>query len=112
MVNDTTVWHERNRAMNPNHYSALFPLSYLSSSILGKVTDNYGAGIWYNVDQTVSTSQHPNRLIKYGVISTKNILADLNEWKWLYVSGRLHKPVTIIKDNTLIRESMRCVICT
>ena len=34
------------------------------------------------------------QLVKYGVISVQDLMEDLMQWKWLYVSGRLHKPVS------------------
>ena len=37
---------------------------------------------------------HPTQLVKYGVISVQDLVDDLMQWKWLYVSGRLHKPVS------------------
>lgn len=33
------------------------------------------------------------RLIKYGVVSTQTLCEDLQTWKTLYLSGRMHKPV-------------------
>jgi hypothetical protein len=35
--------------------------------------------------------------IKYGIISTDALCTDLLDWATLYVSGRLHKPVRIVK---------------
>ena len=35
------------------------------------------------------------QVIKYGVICLEDLLDDLKTWKWLYTSGRLHKPVRL-----------------
>ena len=109
VVNDTAQWHQENRALHRSHYSPIFPLPYLPASVFGRITDDYGAAIWYNVDATISTARHSARPIKYGVISVANAMADLQEWKWLYIDGRLHKPVSIMKDNPVIRSAMRSV---
>lgn len=45
------------------------------------------------------------RLIKYGVVSTKTICADLYDWKTLYLSGRMHKPVHFLSSNEQIRTA-------
>ncbi|KAJ0407581.1 hypothetical protein ATCC90586_006224 [Pythium insidiosum] len=37
-----------------------------------------------------------NRLIKYGVVSTDTLCRDLTDWSSLYLSGRMHKPVSIL----------------
>eukprot|EP01138_Halocafeteria_seosinensis_P003408 gb/GECG01003484.1/.p1 GENE.gb/GECG01003484.1/~~gb/GECG01003484.1/.p1 ORF type:complete len:111 (+),score=8.98 gb/GECG01003484.1/:1-333(+) len=44
---------------------------------------------------TVRGIHEPQQLMKYGVISSAALLDDLNNWKTLYVAGRLHKPVHI-----------------
>lgn len=61
-----------------------------------------GAGVYYNpyVDFEGQT-------IKYGVISTGDLIKDLEEWTHLYVAGRLHKPVTILKSDGKINKSIR-----
>jgi translocator assembly and maintenance protein 41 len=45
-----------------------------------------------------STSQ----LIKYGVISTDTLCEDMMDWSTLYVAGRMHKPVRIIRPDARI----------
>ncbi len=34
------------------------------------------------------------QLFKYGVVSLDDLCDDLTEWTSLYVSGRMHKPVS------------------
>jgi translocator assembly and maintenance protein 41 len=57
------------------------------------------------------TPSFPERLMKYGVICRQNFLDDLLNWRFLYVAGRLHKPVRIMKlaaneDDAEINSSM------
>uniref|UniRef100_A0A0N5CB25 Phosphatidate cytidylyltransferase, mitochondrial n=1 Tax=Strongyloides papillosus TaxID=174720 RepID=A0A0N5CB25_STREA len=63
-----------------------------------KVTNiqaNYGAHVYYNI--VVKSNR---RMIKYGVISTYDTLQHLLDWRWLYVSGRLQKPVLNVLSPT------------
>ena len=88
-VNDPTSWHQENMAQNPHHYSFL---RYSGPRTICKM-QRYPAGVYYNTLVTVDS-----QLLKYGVIATEDLLDDLHNWKWLYVAGRLHKPVVILTD--------------
>ena len=41
--------------------------------------------------------------IKYGVTTVDNLCADLLNWRTLYLAGRMHKPLRIIKDDARVR---------
>lgn len=46
--------------------------------------------------------------MKYGVISTEDLAEDLKTWRWLYISGRLQKPVIILsKQNYKIQDLLK-----
>lgn len=44
-----------------------------------------------------------NKTIKYGVTTVDNLCSDLLNWRTLYLAGRMHKPVRIIKDDARVR---------
>lgn len=41
--------------------------------------------------------------IKYGVTTVDNLCSDLLNWQTLYLAGRMHKPIRIIKDDARVR---------
>lgn len=41
--------------------------------------------------------------IKYGVTTVDNLCSDLLSWNTLYLSGRMHKPIRIIKDDARVK---------
>uniref|UniRef100_A0A8C4QID9 Phosphatidate cytidylyltransferase, mitochondrial n=1 Tax=Eptatretus burgeri TaxID=7764 RepID=A0A8C4QID9_EPTBU len=89
-VNEPTSWHVQNLKMNPRHYSCV---RIMGPQWIAKIQLNYGASVYFN---TLVPCE--GRLMKYGVISTEDLLDDLLHWKTLYVSGRLHKPVRILRQ--------------
>lgn len=40
-------------------------------------------------------------MLKYGVVSTATLLDDLRTWRYLYLAGRLHKPVRWLAHDNL-----------
>lgn len=91
-VNDPIKWHHANLTKNWSHYSSL---GYLGSSNISKIQRNFGAKIYYNTLVPIDK----NILIKYGIISTEDLINDLIDWETLYISGRLHKPISILHTN-------------
>lgn len=93
-VKSAITWHQQNLKQNWGHYSWL---KLGGSRLISHIQRNYSASIYYNVDVTVKSSE--NAKLKYGVIELDDLKKDLMEWKTLYVSGRLHKPVKFLLDS-------------
>lgn len=91
-VDNSFQWHSQNLVMNPSHYSAL---QMFGSKFIAKYQESYGAKVFFN---TLVPLEEKNLMIKYGVVSTKDLITDLLDWKDLYLAGRLQKPVEIIRD--------------
>lgn len=88
-------WHDVNIAQHRNHYSFL---GALGSKVVSHVQDDYGAGVYFNPYVEVNGT-----LIKYGVVNLDTLHRDLTDWDTLYLAGRLHKPVKILRDDPRIR---------
>ncbi|KAL6731413.1 hypothetical protein Aduo_002283 [Ancylostoma duodenale] len=95
-TSDPVRFHEENLKMNPSHYS-LFRC--VGANALAKYQTRLAARIYYNTHVRVGS-----RRMKYGVIATDDLNRDLLDWKWLYVAGRLHKPVLDVRK--IVRGSM------
>lgn len=91
-VDDPTDFHRDNIKINPGHYSFL---KSFGPRIVAGIQENFGAKVYYN---TLVPVPEDNLLIKYGVIRTQHLINDLLDWETLYISGRLHKPVQIIRN--------------
>jgi len=50
-----------------------------------------------------TTHYMPTQNIKYGVTTVDNLCSDLLNWRSLYLAGRMHKPLRIIKDDARVR---------
>ncbi|PHH55137.1 Phosphatidate cytidylyltransferase, mitochondrial [Ceratocystis fimbriata CBS 114723] len=88
-------WHSLNMKQHPEHYSGL---AKFGSGLVTSVQENLGAGVYFNPYVVVN-----GMLIKYGVTSISNLCKDLSTWENMYLAGRLHKPVKILRDNASVR---------
>uniref|UniRef100_A0A914W844 Phosphatidate cytidylyltransferase, mitochondrial n=1 Tax=Plectus sambesii TaxID=2011161 RepID=A0A914W844_9BILA len=84
-VSDAEAFHRENLKRNRRHYSAI---KYFGAIANANFQRKYAAHVFYNT--LVKTEN--GREIKYGLIETGHLIADLLDWDYLYVSGRLHKP--------------------
>lgn len=94
-VTFTQHWHSLNLNQHRNHYSGL---GSLGSGAVSYVQDRMGAGVYFNTHVVVN-----GILIKYGVVNIDTLCRDLTEWDTLYLAGRLHKPVKILRDDARVR---------
>lgn len=94
-VTFTQHWHSLNLNQHRDHYSAL---GSLGSGAVSFVQDRWGAGMYFNTYVVVN-----GILIKYGVVNLDTLCRDLSEWDTLYLAGRLHKPVKILRDDARVR---------
>lgn len=100
-VDDAEQFHSENLRANPTHYSSI---RSLGAAKLAQLQENYGAKVYCNTLIPLGDGY----AMKYGVISTKHLITDLNEWTHLYVAGRLHKPVHVLADteNAELKEAI------
>lgn len=90
-VDNSYRWHETNLAQNSSHYSVL---KYWGHNFIAKFQEQFGAKVYFN---TLVPIPDENIMLKYGVISCKDLVTDLLDWSDLYLAGRMHKPVTVVK---------------
>ena len=94
-VSYTQHWHSLNLQQHRNHYSSV---GSLGSSLVSSIQDKWGAGVYFNPYVTVNGT-----LVKYGVVNLDTLCRDLSQWNTLYLAGRLHKPVKILRDDPRVR---------
>ncbi|KAF4518861.1 hypothetical protein B566_EDAN006712 [Ephemera danica] len=95
VVPNAFLWHEENLKLNPKHYSSLRYLGYRS---LARIQETYGAGVYYN-----TLIPFEDITFKYGIVSESSLISDLLDWNYLYLAGRLHKPVLKLYSTDNIR---------
>lgn len=93
-VDDSKEFHKQNLDKFESHYSGL---RFLGSNVLSLYQDKLGARVYFN---TLVEIPDLNVTIKYGIVETTNLQADLIDWEQLYLAGRLHKPVTNVIQPT------------
>ena len=96
VVDDSLKFHMENLKLNASHYSFL---KHLGPYYLSRVQNDFAAGCYYNtlvpikIDNDEILGSNNTQLIKYGVMSEEALVRDLFDWDYLYMSGRLQKPV-------------------
>lgn len=98
-VKDPEKWHTKNIRANPSHYSGL---KYLGPSFVSLIQDKLGAGVYFNPFCTINGLK-----VKYGVVSIDRMLDDLENWRTLYLAGRMHKPVQILRSEDRIGHAQK-----
>ncbi|KRX66481.1 Mitochondrial translocator assembly and maintenance protein 41 -like protein, partial [Trichinella sp. T9] len=88
VVDKPLEWHKENLKLNSSHYSML---RYIGAERLTKLQTDYAARVYCNTMVRVGEFS-----IKYSVIRTSHLISDLIDWKSLYISGRMHKPVRVL----------------
>ncbi|KZT73713.1 Mmp37-domain-containing protein [Daedalea quercina L-15889] len=94
-VTHAAHWHSINMNQHPGHY----PLHarVLGSDFVSRV-EEISPGVWFNTHVPMQ-----GVTIKYGVTTVDNLCSDLLNWRTLYLAGRMHKPIRIIKDDARVR---------
>ncbi|XP_057832805.2 uncharacterized protein LOC131043591 [Cryptomeria japonica] len=91
-VADPIQWHTENLQRNRDHYS--FIMAHFGSKTVTEVAEKIGVGVHFN-----AFVPWKDKKIKYGVIRMHWLIRDVLNWDSLYISGRLQKPVHILRDN-------------
>jgi len=94
-VTHASHFHSINLHQHPAHYplhARLFGSSYVARM------EELGPGVWFNAYVPMN-----GVTIKYGVTTVNNLCSDLLNWQTLYLAGRMHKPLRIIKDDARVR---------
>ncbi|OLL25683.1 Phosphatidate cytidylyltransferase, mitochondrial, partial [Neolecta irregularis DAH-3] len=94
-VSHAQHWHSLNLTQFPRHYSGL---GKLGSGAVSFVQDRLGAGVYFNPYVQIN-----GMTIKYGVVSLDRLVDDLLHWDTLYLAGRMHKPIKILRDEPRVR---------
>lgn len=105
VVDDSIRFHYDNLKQNSSHYSFL---KYAGPYYINRVQNDITAGCYYNTLVNVKLDEiGQTLLIKYGVVSEEALIRDLYDWDYLYLSGRLQKPVRIIKKplNNVVKST-------
>lgn len=103
-VQDPHSWHKRNMERHSDHYSTL--ARWGGPRFVAQLQVNFGAKLYFHpfvnmsINNVSRKQSYPNiiqRQIKYGVVSTQDLIHDLVHWDYLYLAGRMHKPIVSVE---------------
>jgi len=104
-VDNPHTWHTHNLHKHSYHYSYMARLGGVN--FITWLQTNFGAKIYFHpfVDIQLNSTAI-QRQVKYGVVSTDDLIQDLLNWEYLYLAGRMHKPIVSIdlKSNDALRQ--------
>ena len=107
-VDNPHTWHEHNLQKHSDHYS--YMARVCGVNFITWLQTNFGAKIYFHpfvdINLIQSNKDTIQRQIKYGVVSTDDLIQDLLNWDYLYLAGRMHKPIVSIdlKSNDALRQ--------
>ena len=94
VVEDYYEWHHQNFLMNKSHYSGF---GYVFGASFLAFFEKTFIPIHYNPYVKISRYE-----MKYGVVSVSEMINNLNNWGNIVVAGRLHKPVRILQNSSIL----------
>jgi translocator assembly and maintenance protein 41 len=110
-VDDPRAWHGRNLQRHSSHYSLMARLG--GARYVTWLQTNFGARLYFhpfvkmNIPEIRPSNEYANqtkiskptniqRQVKYGVVSSDDLIQDLVSWDYLYLAGRMHKPIVSV----------------
>jgi translocator assembly and maintenance protein 41 len=94
-VDNPHVWHEHNLQRHSNHYSTMARLG--GPRFISWVQRKFGARLYFHPFVNMNINKIGQRQLKYGVVSSDDMIRDLIHWDYLYLAGRMHKPIVSIE---------------
>jgi translocator assembly and maintenance protein 41 len=108
-VDNPHVWHERNLQQHTDHYSSMARLG--GPRFISWVQTKFGARLYFHPFVNMTISNIGQRQLKYGIVSSDDMIRDLIHWDYLYLAGRMHKPIVSIElsqnDDVISMEKIK-----
>uniref|UniRef100_A0A0A9W1X3 Phosphatidate cytidylyltransferase, mitochondrial n=3 Tax=Lygus hesperus TaxID=30085 RepID=A0A0A9W1X3_LYGHE len=89
-VHDSLGFHWRNLQMNPSHYSGV---KHLGPRFISVFQEKVPCRVYFN---TLVQLPEEDVVFKYGVVHMNDFVNDMLDWDYIYLAGRMHKPVKLL----------------
>ncbi|CAB0004691.1 unnamed protein product [Nesidiocoris tenuis] len=104
-VHDTLGFHWRNLQLNPGDYSGA---KLWGPRFISFVQTKWPCRVYFN---TLVQLPEEDVVFKYGVVQFEDFVNDMLDWDYIYLAGRMHKPVKILtpvkKDFQILDMALR-----
>lgn len=108
VVKDALKFHQANLAQNPSHYASFWNVTSTTTTKAAAAEwctwwQRHTPPSWIGLSNPgVYFVLADDALLKYGVVQVEDLCTDLEHWKFLYLAGRMHKPILpLLVDETL-----------